>query len=240
MADELNNEQSKTNFFQRIKRYPLEYIGVAVVGAIAAFLIIGKQEPDLGPYPPSGNPVETLTFNEILDFYHNFDDLDATIQRYTRGRTGDSTFIASRAVSFDYQELIDYLDFIQNNAKDAKIEISQLRFYFGQYENVGNKDKNYRQTLFFNPTTKFKIGDKKGDLSYAIVRSGEKTTAVPLSSVLDTIKDPKFGNLRSTKEGIPQEASILSILSANPEMFYGAQSQARNAGQLSPPPSDIE
>ncbi len=235
MADELNNEREKTNFFARIKKYPLEYIGVAVVGAAVAFLFLGKQEPDLGPYPPSGKPVETLSFDEIKDFYHNFDDLDATIQRYTRGRTGDSTFIASRAVSFEYQGLVDYMNFIQNNAEEAGITISQLRFYFGQYENVGNKDKNYRQTLFFNPTTVF----KEGDLSYAIVRSGEKTTAVPLSSVLDTIKNPELGQL-SHQDKLIQEASILPLLSSGAIMIYGAASQARNHGQINPPPSDIE
>ncbi len=239
MADELNNEREKTNFFARIKKYPLEYIGVAVVGAAVAFLFLGKQEPDLGQFPPSGNPVETLTFDQILDFYHNFDDLDATIQRYTRGRTGDSTFIATRAVSFDYQELIDYLNLIQNNAIAADIEISQLRFYFGQYENVGNKDDDYKQTLFFNPTTKFTKGEKKGDLSYAIVRSGDKTSAVPLINVLDTIKNSELGQL-SQKGKLVQEATVLSLISSGTATFYGAESQAKNGGQQSPPPSDIE
>ncbi|MBP2832558.1 hypothetical protein J8281_10215 [Aquimarina sp. U1-2] len=240
MENEFNEDEQKTNFFDRIKRYPLEYIGIAFVGAVATFLIIGKPAPSINPFPPSGAPVETLTFDEILEFYHNFDELDETIQRYTRRTTGDSTFIASRAVSFDYQEFIDYLNFIQDNAKEAKIEISQLRFYFGQYKDVKQKNKNYRQTLFFNPTTKFKTGKKRGDLSYAILRSNDSTKAVPLSSVLDSINDKEIGHLKLNQTDIQQEASILSILSVNPMMLYEAQSQARNSGQISPPPSDIE
>ncbi len=238
MADEIENQKGNTNFFDRIKRYSLEYISFAAIGAVVTFFLIGKQEPDLGPYPPSGEPVEILTFDDILEFYHNFDDLDAAIQGYTRNKTKDSTFIATRAVSFDYQEFIDYMDFIQKNATDAKIKISKLRFYFGQYGNVDNKDEKYRQTLFFNPTTQFSKGSE-GDLSYAIVRSGDKTSAVPLKNVLDTIRNPKLGQL-SDQDNIQQEANILSLISAGMTTYNGAESQAKNGGQQSPPPSDIE
>ncbi|GAA4273887.1 hypothetical protein U6A24_01895 [Aquimarina gracilis] len=238
MAGELNNEQEKPNFFNRISKYPIEYLGVALLGALIAFLIFGKQGRDFGPYPPSGNPVDTLSFVEILDFYDNFDNLDTVIRNYTRQRNNDPSFETSRAVSFDYQGLIDYLDFIQNNAEEANIKISQLRFYFGQYGSNVGKDKKFKQTLFFNPTTVFSSGEKQGDLSYAILRSGNKTSAVPLISVLDTLNEG-LGQL-SNEEKVIQEAAVISILPSSSIIYNGAESQARNAGQLSPPPSDIK
>jgi hypothetical protein len=210
--------------------YPI----VIIITAILTFLVSTCDSPtvivDQGPYPPDGPPEEVLSFGEIIKFYENYTELESLIEDHTRRRISDSTFIAPRSVSFDYQELKNYLAFIEKNAEDAKIKISSLRFHFGKYNNVNDKNKAYRQTLFYNPTFKYKVQGKTLELSYAIQRNGDKISAVPLQEVLDSIIGPQKRVQKSINK-----ASVLSF-SFNNTIYYGAESQAGNRGQINPPP----
>ncbi|GAA4276873.1 hypothetical protein [Aquimarina mytili] len=238
---------NKTNFLTRLKTYPLEYFGTAVIGGLIAFVIAKAliPGPNLGAYPPDGNdPQDLLTLDQIGDLYYRYAwDRATIIDKAERSHIAD--FEAVRSVTFEYQDLKNYIDFIEKNSIEANIKISGLRFYYGKYKNDRPDKQKGRQMLFFNPTV-FDKTDQK-DLAYAIDRTGGKTG---IAYLRDIVKKPIRKNPNDTtntdntvgyleKLDIINEASALSFL--NFSSSYTIQPQAKNGGgQQSPPPYDIE
>ncbi len=238
MASELDNERDKGSFFENIKKNAVGYAIVAAVAVGATLLLTDKQEPDLGSYPPNDDPVKPFEFEEIIDVAGSYNYRAALIQKHVRERTQDSTFTSARAVTFDYQDLKNYMAFIEKNADDAKIRISGLRFYFGKYDNNPVPRKAHRQMIFYNPTVKSADG-KNRDVAYAIQRIGDKTGIVPLEKVIDSILNQEKGKGSVRQESQVNEASVLSFFTNN-AAFNGAETQAGNHGQLNPPPPDAQ
>ncbi|WP_378185739.1 hypothetical protein ACE939_11545 [Aquimarina sp. W85] len=214
------------------------YPVVIVITAILVFFISQSKcnKPKL--YEPDGPPQELISFNEIIDLYDNYHGIDSLIQKYTRQKSSDPSFVASKAVTFDYQELKNYLAFIEKNSVKANIKISSLRFYFGKYQNMKDKTKANRQTLFYNPTTIFNVNGKDVELSYAIESNSKGTRVIPLSKILDSVK--KVKGIDITTKQTTSEASLLPLSSIISATANVVESQAGNRGQVTPPPSDLQ
>ncbi|RXG14156.1 hypothetical protein DSM03_101273 [Leeuwenhoekiella aestuarii] len=101
---------------------------------------------------------------------------------------------ATRAVTVSYKRLKEYMAYIEQEAKAADVEIAEMRFYFGKYNNsFPQKNKKGRATLFLNPAAEFTLSNgKKDTVSYAIVTGldGKKR-----AEMVGVILNPKQGEL---------------------------------------------
>ncbi|MEW7288946.1 hypothetical protein [Aquimarina sp. 2304DJ70-9] len=239
----------KTNsFLTRLKKYPLEYIAIVLITGGAAFFlaqVLLQPEPDFGAYPPNDDEIQDLlTLEQIGDLYYRYAwERTPVIDKAERNHIDN--FEAVRSVTFEYQDLKNYIEFIEKNSIEAKVTISGLRFYYGKYKNDSPNKQKGRQMLFFNPTV-FDTKEQK-ELAYAIERVGGKTGIVYLRDIVekpqkthtpDSLKNSNtVGSLE--KSYIINEASALSFF--NFSTSYTIQPQAKNGGgQQSPPPYDIE
>jgi hypothetical protein len=105
----------------------------------------------------------------------------------------DPRFVpATRALVIDYNMLKSYIAYIDQEAKDAKINVKSLRVYLGKYPDSSAVKRPGSETVFLNPTTIF---NGNNEASFAIQNNPDgSTTAVSVGSVLGTAKIPGKSN----------------------------------------------
>ncbi|MEW7277679.1 hypothetical protein ABW636_03700 [Aquimarina sp. 2201CG1-2-11] len=216
--------------------YPI----VIIITAILAFLVGKCQGPevivDQGEYPANGDPEEIISLDQVEDLYNRYEDRVMLIDSL---ETDVPNFEPTRAILFDYQEIKNYLAYIEKNASEANVRISGLRFYFGKYPNDTIPEKRGKQMLFYNPTIDTVINGVRADLAYAIERQGDEVGVTFLKDIID-VKDKRKGKGQANQQGQYQnEASILSFLNFN-TAYYGRDSQTGQGGQHSPPPPGMQ
>ncbi len=207
--------------------YPI----VIILTAILAFLIgkyMGTKSQEL--YPANGTPKEIININQVGNLYNRYqiraDQIDSI-------ESSIPDFEAARAITFEYQEIKNYLAYIEKNSVEANIRISGLRVYFGKYPNDTLQRKRARQMLFFNPTIDTVINGKKTKLAYALDRTD---TTVGIKFLKDLVSQPQTRG--KNHQNVQQnEASALSFLNFSSQSQGQIQSQSEQGGQISPPPS---
>ncbi len=236
---------NNTKFFDQFKRNLPGYFLALAIGIGGTLFFTKGQEIDLGAYPPDGNfPKDTLSPKQMGDLYYRYADKRAPIIDSAESQKIPD-FEAVRSVTFEYQDLKNYIDYIEKNSVEASVRISGLRFYYGKYRDDKPSKLKGKQVLFFNPTVLDQNEQK--DLAYAIDRTGGGASIVYLKDIIkkptrknphDSIKkDNKVGSLE--KSYIINEASMLSFFNFSTVM--GIQTQGKNGGgQQSPPPYNIE
>ena len=177
--------------------------------------------------PPEG----IISLEESKSLYDNYtkNRMDI-IQRYEAERSPEKEFNAARFSSFSYADIKQYMDYIEQEAKEAQVDISSLRFYFANYPEKadfpdGQKIVHPRQnSIFIVPTMK----TDNGEYGFYIGEDGKAKlikNAVGETAVGSTAKD---GN-RSYASFAPSFAS--------PVMLQGGKSLNMNHGSSGPPPS---
>ena len=110
---------------------------------------------------------------------------------------------ATRSLSIDYKTLKQYLAFVEQEANEAKTDITGLRTYLGLYGTNGKYPD--AETVFINPLMEYgKKGNIRDDVSFAIQDIGGVPTGVAVGEILGTFKsdDNKGGtNLEMTIQG---------------------------------------
>ncbi len=234
---------NNTKFSDRFKSNILGYILALAIGAGGALFFTQGHEVGQDPYPPNGNPPEDLLSPEQMgDLYYRYaDKRSPVIDSAERRNIPD--FEAVRSVTFEYQDLKNYIAYIENNSVEAKATISGLRFYYGKYRDDKPSKQKGRQVLFFNPTV-FDKNEQK-DLAYAIDRSGGEASIIYLKDIIappatksDTLQKPNSSG-SSEKLNIKNEASVLSFFNFSTVMSIETQGK-NGGGQQSPPPYNIE
>ena len=216
------------------------YPVVIIITAILAFLVGKCQGPevivDQGEYPANGDPEEIISLDLVEDLYNRYEDRVLLIDSL---ETDVPDFEPTRAILFDYQEIKNYLAYIEKNASEANVRISGLRFYFGKYPNDTIPEKRGKQMLFYNPTIDTVINGVRADLAYAIERQGDEVGVTFLKDIID-VKDKRKGAGQANQQGQYQnEASVLSLPRFS-AAYYGRDSQAGQGGQHSPPPGGMQ
>lgn len=215
----------------------LKKVGTVLLGALLVTLAAcqqgpKKQEPSEPVSeeqervePPSG----IISLEESKSLYDNYtkNRLDI-IQRYEAERSPEKKFEASRFTSFTYDDIKQYMAYIEQEAKEAQVDISSLRFYFANYPDQedfpdGKKIVHPRQnSLFIVPTMKvngedygFYIGeDGKAKLIKDAVgakgignnaEAGEKSYAgfVPSTATTTSLQETKSLALNKGGSGPP-------------------------------------
>lgn len=143
---------------------------------------------------------------EAINIGDNGEPIDSTDPRFIQ---------TSRSISFDFEQIKNYIAYIEQKADSAKAPLTGLRVYFGQY---GSSEKKYpnTETVFFNPIMEYgKKGDLTDDVSFAI----KSNKAVPVGVILGTFKGKPAGN-----------ANLIMTTQGNVETL------AANFGGRRPPP----
>lgn len=132
---------------------------------------------------------------------------------------GEEAYLATTSVTFDFEELKQYMKYVEKQAKKSKTRIKGLRVYLGQYADSKNEEHPRAETVFFNPTMK-KDGN---EVAFAILNQNGNNTAISVGEVLDYNKKPAGKN-----------NLILTIQGDN------ITSLAGNEGHRRPPPKSGE
>jgi hypothetical protein len=171
------------------------------------------------------------------------------IQRYedsiNRGKGGEKMqlnaaapkpFDVGRFVYYDYKTIKQYLDYIEQEAAAANVEISTLRIYFSNYPDKeffsGTKDSilHPRQnSIMLSPTIK----KGKRDYLFYIEEGAESQEAVILD---DNFGTPKGMGLIKLEEENSHASFAPNFFKPNPRPVYAGKSVTMNSGSGVPPP----
>lgn len=117
-----------------------------------------KKEEPTEPVPPPKGIISLEESKSLYDNYtkHRWD----MIQQYELERKPGEEFVPARFSDFDYATIKQYITFIEQEAKEAQVDISSLRVYFANYPDKerfpdGDKVVHPRQnSIFIVPTMK--------------------------------------------------------------------------------------
>lgn len=205
-------------------------IVIASFGAI--LLLLGacqqapkKEQPTEPKQEKIAPPVGIISLEESKSLYDNYtkNRLDM-IQTFEAERNPDEKFVPARFTSFTYSEIKQYMAYVEQEAKEAGVEVTSLRFYFANYPNKekfpnGAKVVHPRQnSIFIVPTT---MVDGK-ELGFYIGADGK---AKPIK-----------GAVGSHEEGGKDEPNT-SQASFAPSLFQNGDTSLNfNHGGSGPPP----
>ena len=166
------------------------------------------------------------------------------IQHYedsiNRQNNDNKEFDVGRFVYYDYKTIKQYLEFIEQEASDAGVEISTLRFYFSNYPDEANfpnsKEaiKHPRQnSIMLSPT----YNDGKRDYLFYIGDGAEGKQAIPLNDSFDNVKGLSSSLSKDTK-AFASFAPNLNTTNTNTAVLEASQSLTLNRGTGVPPPKN--
>ncbi|GGG38045.1 hypothetical protein GCM10011344_43600 [Dokdonia pacifica] len=160
-----------------------------------------NNEDDGNTGPPTVVVVErpdmAIELGEAIALYQNYGANRVGLIESFEEELGDvDNYQATRSLTFNFKELRQYMDYVEQEAKTAGTDILGLRVYLGQYDTKNSPHPN-AETVFFNPTM------KKGDneVAFAIQNQNGNPTAVPVGVLQDyylktgKIKTPGKANL---------------------------------------------
>ncbi|MEC3965191.1 hypothetical protein [Flagellimonas halotolerans] len=106
--------------------------------------------------PPEG----IISLEESKSLYDNYTkNRVGVIEEYEMERYPDRKHIPARFTSFSYADIKDYMAYVEQEAKEAGVEVASLRLYFANYPDKerfpdGKKVVHPRQnSIFLVPTT---------------------------------------------------------------------------------------
>lgn len=197
----------------------------------------GCQETmDGGPY--QGAPKQIITIARAQEMYDNYSMRRVPIiQKYEDSISSNSSkFLPTRYAEYDLETIKQYIAFIEQESKQANVNVNTLRFYLSDYPDSdkfpnGDDVKYPRQNSFFIvPTTDFK-GENAG---FYIEEMDGKYTAEPISKQANIPRDKqdKTGSEPSAKA---YKAGFFT--SSTAAQKAGTTSLILNDGNICPPPS---
>ncbi len=151
-----------------------------------------------------------------------------------QAEAGPAQFDVARYVYYDYATIKQYLEYIEQEAKMANVEISTLRLYFSNYPDDPQFVHPRQNSIMLSPTL------KKGDRDYLfyIGESEGKAEAILLDNAFVPMKADGMGD-GSTRDG-KSYASFVPIPGTNhpnPAMpLQDGKSLTLNRGNGVPPP----
>lgn len=160
-------------------------------------------------------------------------------QRMKAQEEGTKPFDVARFVTYDYKTIKQYMDYIEQEATAAGVEISTLRFYFSNYPDAqifpdtsNDTIKHPRQnSLLLSPT----IRKGKRDYLFYVDKGAEGSEAVLLD---DDFGTPKGMGLILNKDKRSHASLVPNFFKPNAKPAYAGTSLTMNRGQGSPPYGD--
>ncbi|WP_276390365.1 hypothetical protein [Eudoraea chungangensis] len=148
------------------------------------------------------------------------------------------SFVVARYIYYDYQTIKNYIAYIEQEAADAKVEISSLRFYLTNYPDKEKFDNGKpiihpkQNSILILPAVK--AGKSDYGLSINVLDNGEKVPMY-LSDDLTPIDAKEIGSLDEDSKNYASMAPSINKISSKPSLFSGRNSLFLNEGGSSPP-----
>ncbi|MEO9510599.1 MAG: hypothetical protein ABJN84_15805 [Flavobacteriaceae bacterium] len=214
---------------KKIKKVPSLFLGSMLLFLGACQQAPKKENPQEKPQEKIEPPKQIISLEESKSLFDNYSrnrvDL---IQKYEMERNSEEEFHPARFVSWDYDTLKQYMAFIEQEAKAAEVDISELRFYFANYPNKKDFPDKKRivharqNSIFILPAMEV---DGK-NYGFYIGEDGKAKL------VKNAVGEKSIGNVLNDRE--KSYAGFVPSLSAPPT--YTTQSLTLNRGNSAPPP----
>lgn len=205
----------------------------------------GKEKPNQEK-PEVLAPSQIVEIDQAKSMYDNYTSRRVPlIQRYedsiNRGKMkmqeeDSKPFDVSRYVYYDYKTIKQYIDYIEQEADAAGVEISTLRFYLSNYPDneffPSSKDSilHPRQnSIMLSPTIK----KGKRDRLFYVAQGAKGKEAVLLNDEFGT---PKGMGLIESKNNVSNASIIPDFFNTNAKPIYAGNSLTLNKGNGIPPP----
>lgn len=163
---------------------------------------------------------------------------DSITRNENKTQASIKPFDATRFVHYDYQTIKQYMEYIEQEAKAANVEISTLRFYFSNYpdkevfpgtkEPVSHPKQN---SIMLSPT----YNDGKREYLFYIGLGEKGPRAIPLNDSFGAVKE-FVGNTSKTKAYASMIPEIFSAKMTPSSSLQGGNSLTLNRGTGTPPP----
>ena len=196
-----------------------------------------KTDDDGADY--DGPPKQVISIQQAKTMYDSYTKRRVPIiTDFEEAEDSTQEFHPTRYGQYTYETMKHYMDFIEDEAKMAKVEIKGLRFYFSNYpaeDGEGNAKYARHNSFFLLPTTDFN-GKELG--FFILVDDNGNRTAVSVQDIVkrSNSKLRKRGN-GTEQQGTPGFGSKMLLL--NP-VFQGGSgkdiSLILNESALVPPP----
>ncbi len=189
-------------------------------------------------------PEQIISIEEAQDMYKNYTDRRAPlIQKFedsiNMSQKDTSKFDVARYTYYDYKTIKQYLEYIEQEAAKAGVEISTLRFYYSNYPDKatfsdGSEVIHPRQNSFFIQPTLNENGEEYGFYTED-GEEGEKR-AVLLNGQME-IFGPDGMGIRAGND-TRAYAGFIGGISTRPSSNFsnGNGSLVLNHGGAAPPP----
>lgn len=154
------------------------------------------------------------------------------------------SFIVARYIYYDYQTIKDYIAYIEQEAADAKVEISSLRFYLSNYPDKKEFENGKpivhpkQNSILILPAVK--AGKSEYGLYLEELEDGQKVPLY-LSDDLRLMDSKEVGSLEEKTKNYATMVPSLDLTSKpiySPSVYSGRNSLFLNEGGSSPPKSN--
>jgi len=197
---------------------------------LAFSLLLSCEERE---HPPKETPVESpqqiITTKQAQLMFDNYTDRRVPIiQKYEDSINPKEQFDVARYGYYDYKTLKNYIEFIEQEAKKAQVDISTLRFYFSNYSNDSNVKYPRQNSFFIVPTT---LAEGK-DYGFSVLSDGNGNYKAEL------LKN-NFLIQRTNKVGLIKNERTKTYASYKPILPFFAEdttSLILNESNVIPPP----
>jgi hypothetical protein len=183
-------------------------------------------------------PRQIVTVSQAKTMYEAYGERRVgLIEKYENELAPEEKFDVARFGYYDYNTIKEYMNYIEQEAKKANVEISSLRFYFSNYPDKktfedGREIKHPKQNSFFIiPAVKDKNDREYG--FYIREEDDGKNVPVLLTDNLEPKKDGRMDKMQSGES--KSEASFMPTMSPTP-FFVKNKSLVLNEANMVPPP----
>jgi hypothetical protein len=180
-------------------------------------------------------PKQIISLDEARMLFDTYSERRvALIERFEIPNSDSGAFSAARYAFFDYATIKEYIAFIEQEADSAKVDISGLRFYFGNYpesDDDADKANEKRNTVFVVPTL-----ERDGNDFGFYTREGADGHREAALIMENSGQSDKSGN--GALHESPQRSYAGFAPAGAPVIFAGEQSLILNRGNVGPPPNN--
>ena len=190
-----------------------------------------QKEPEKEEPKEVKPPSDIISIDESKSLYDNYTrNRVEPIMAHEKEMNDDEDFEVARFVDFDYDMMKQYIAFVEQEAKKAKVDVSTFRLYFANYPNSekfrdGKKVVHPRQNSIFILPTLMKDGTNMG---FYIGADGQAELVKNATSG----QEQGYGSTQNKVQ--KSQASFVPSFSA--PMLQGGQSLIMNHGNSGPPP----
>lgn len=208
---------------KKINSLKILVVGLGLTSLVACRTEVKPEETTETDLPEEVEaPEGIISIGKSKELYDNYTRYRSeSIEKFEKENFENDEFEAVRYTDFNFEDFRQYIDFVEQEAKKANVEVSTVRVYFAN--NGGEMHKN---CVFFVPTM------KKGDENYGFFIGADGSAKLIKDEVGGAVKQQGMGALNS-EHGKTAHASMLSV---SAPMLFDDQSLAYDQGTSGPPP----